>query len=125
MLQLTTIFFVIALSVLAGLHYLALEFFLYWHYTWLDIPMHLLGGIVAALAVFTLYDFKICIPRRLLHVFPVWLLSLVVILAWEVFKLYAGKEIDEDFVIDTIVDVVVGSLGSIIGFFIAKSLRQI
>ena len=124
MLQLTTILFLISLSVLAVLHVISLQLFLYWHFPWLDIPMHALGGITVAFGLFTLYDFKV-IPRRLLYFIPVWLLSLVAIFGWEVFKLYAGKEIDDEFVIDTVTDVVIGSAGSIVGFYIARSLRSL
>ena len=125
MLKLTTVFFLIGLAVLAVLHYLALAFALYWAYPWFDIPMHLFGGIVVALGVFTLYDLKVYVRSEMLRVLPVFLLSLMVILGWEVFKLYAGKVIDDDFVIDTLMDVTLGSVGSMLGYYLATQLRTL
>ena len=124
MLQITTILFLISLSVLAGIHFIAEYLFLYWKFPWLDIPMHAFGGIIISLGVFTLYDFKV-IPRRYIKLLAVWLIALVVILGWEVFKLFTGKVIDDTFVIDTVMDIVIGSVGSLVGYYVANNIRHL
>lgn len=124
MLQVTTIFFLISLSVLATLHFIALQLSLYWYFSWLDIPMHAFGGMVLAFGIFTAYDLRV-IKKDWLQALPVWLLSLVCIFGWEVFKLYTGKVIDEAFVLDTIMDITIGSIGSMLGYYVAKSIRTL
>ena len=124
MLQITTILFVVALSVLAGIHFIAEYLFLYWKFPWLDIPVHFFGGTIIVLGLFTLRDFKI-IPKSWLHRVPVFLLSLVVILGWEVFILFAGKVIDDTFISDTVIDITVGLLGVLVGYYIANSIRHV
>ena len=125
MLKLTTIFFLIGALVLAVLHGIAETLSLYWYYWWFDLPMHLFGGAIVALGWFTLHDLGLWVRTEHLRLLSIWLLSLVVMLLWEVFKLYAGKEIDEDFVLDTVLDLTMGSLGSLIGFYVAKQLRTL
>ena len=85
MLKLPTIFFLIAGSILAVIHVISLELFLYWKYLWLDIPMHALGGAVVALGLFTLHDLWPRYPKRLLYPIPVLLLVLLVAMGWEVY----------------------------------------
>ena len=124
MLQVTTILFLVALSVLAGIHVIAEYLFLYWKFPWFDIPMHAFGGIIISLGVFTLYDFKI-ISKDRLTLGSVFLLALVVILGWEVFKLFTGKVIDDTFVLDTVMDIGIGSIGSVVGYYIANNIRHL
>lgn len=40
--------FFIALAVMAALHFFALHYFWYWVYWWFDIPLHVLGGMMAS-----------------------------------------------------------------------------
>lgn len=42
-----------SLVTLALVHYLSFEFFLYWKYLWLDIPVHILGTITVAFGIAT------------------------------------------------------------------------
>lgn len=123
MLKLTTILFVIAFFVLALLHYLALTLHLYWHFSWLDMPMHFFGGIVVALGVFTTADLIKRFPERLLLFVPVISFVLIVALSWEVFELYAGAEKEASHVLDTISDLVLGIIGGSCGWYLARQLR--
>ncbi len=86
--------------------------------------MHAFGGIIITLGVFTLYDFKV-IPKLLLQLLPVWLIALVIILGWEVFKLFMGKVIDDTFIVDTVMDITIGSTGSVVGYYIANNIRHL
>ena len=125
MLKLPTIFFLITLSVLAVLHIVALKLFLYWRFPWFDIPMHLFGGAVVALGIFTLHDLLRSFPARLTYLIPVLLFTIMIALAWEVFQLQIGKPIDDDYVLDTIIDVLLGATGSVIGYYIATQLQRL
>jgi len=121
----TTLLFIIAASVLAVTHYLSLELFLYWRYLWLDMPMHLLGGVVAALGYLSLRDFM---PNWQPH----WSRSVMVIgfvflvaLSWEVFEFAIGIEFDNDrYLFDTISDLFIGVAGGLIGYFIGTRIQN-
>ena len=122
MIKLPTIIFVITISVLAVIHIIALELYLYWEFLWLDIPMHLLGGSAIALGVFAAHDFIKQFPKRLLYPIPVLLTVLTVALLWEVYELGIGIPIEDDFEVDTIVDLIMGMLGGVIGYVVAYSV---
>ncbi len=126
MLQLTTIFFVISLGLLALLHYLALEFFLYWRFIWIDLVMHFFGGAVVALGCFTLKDFIRGIPVRFLYVVPVISAVLIVSLLWEIFEIYIGVPVLEPgFGRDAIFDILSALLGGFVGFVVGHSIRKL
>jgi len=124
MLQLTTILFLIAFSMLAAIHYLALQLFFYWRFTWFDIPMHLFGGAVVALGVFTLRDLRL-IPNTFLTVKMVLLFVFITAGVWELFELYAGVPIDEAYYPDTTLDVIMGMLGGYLGYIVGNRLRSL
>ena len=125
MLKLPTIFFLISGSILAVVHYISLELFLYWHYRWLDIPMHALGGAVVALFIFTVKDLRPKYPARLLYPIPVLLLLFLVAMAWEVYEIGIGIPIEDDYEIDTITDLIMGMLGGIIGYIVGYSVSSL
>jgi hypothetical protein len=123
-LQLTTIIFLISFSMLAGIHALALQFSLYWHFFWFDIPMHFFGGAIVALGFFTLRDLKL-FSNKHLTIAKVLLLVLCVAFVWEGFEIFAGVPIESNFVLDTSLDIVFGLLGGFVGFSIGKNLRAL
>lgn len=125
MLQLTTILFLIAGSMLAVLHVVSLRLFLYWHYWWLDLPMHFLGGVVIALLVYTLYDLKIIRSRRLLRMMPVLLIVFVAALVWEGYEVLIGIPIEDDYLVDTVTDLIIGVIGGFVGAYVAAAIRKL
>ena len=125
MLKLPTIFFLITFSLLAVIHIIALELFLYWRFWWFDIAMHLIGGSVVALGLFTLRDLRIIIPARYLQVVPVLLLVIVVAMTWEVYELFIGVPIESDFVVDTLTDLCMGTIGGLIGYSVGTSVNKL
>ncbi len=125
MLKLPTIFFFISFTLLAVVHIIALKLFLYWKYTWFDIPMHILGGIVVALGLYTLNDIRLLVPDRYLRLFPVVLLVLTVGLLWEVFELAIGIPIEEDYAVDTATDLAMGVTGAVFGYIVGRALRRL
>ena len=125
MIRLNTLFCLVAASVLAGVHILALEFFLYWRYLWLDIPMHILGGAVAALMVFVPYDFVAPLPKRWLEPLPVLSMVLIVALLWESYEIFIGIPFGSDYAVDTISDLGAGLLGGVFGLLVGSSLYRL
>jgi hypothetical protein len=122
MLQLTTILFLIAFSTLAVIHALALALSLYWHFWWFDIPMHMFGGVIVALGLFTLRDLRI-ISNRFLKLIPVLTFVFIVALVWEGYELLIGIPMESDYAIDTLADLTMGLLGAIVGYVIGIKLR--
>ena len=122
MLRLNTILLLIASSVLSATHILASEFFLYWRYPWFDVPMHILGGIVAALFIFFLADLRILSSRRWRSCFSVMTFVLIVAIVWECYEVVIGVQIQDNYVFDTTIDVVAGLLGGLLGFFIGSKI---
>jgi hypothetical protein len=124
MLQLTTIVFLIAFSVLAVIHNLAIQLYLYWHIWWLDIPVHAFGGAIVALGLFTLRDLKM-FPNSGLRPLPVIAIVIGVALIWEAYEVAIGLPMLEDYIFDTVLDVCMGLGGGIIGYVIGNSLRKL
>ena len=89
MLKINTVLFLIALSILAGIHMIALELFLYWRYLWLDVPVHVLGGVVVVLGAYTFNELKLPLAHHLVASFWHTLIFVVsVMIAWEVFEVW-------------------------------------
>jgi len=126
MLKLTTVFFVITLAVLAMLHYVALEFALYWRFWWFDILMHFFGGAVVALGLFTLKDFNNDIPDRLQYFWPIISGVIVVALSWELFEIVIGTPaIESGYLLDTTIDLLMGAVGGFVGFVVGHTIRKL
>lgn len=125
MLKLPTIFFLVAFSVLAVIHVLAMKLFLYWSVWWFDIPMHFLGGSVVALGLFTLHDLRIIVQDRHLQLVQVITLVLLIALSWEVFELAVATPVIGDYMLDTFTDLGMGILGGLVGYSIGFNLKKI
>lgn len=111
--------FFISLSVVFGIHLLALYFELYWVYPWLDIPMHVFGGITIVLGLAAFFP-------RMLHSFLTPLLVVLgVSLLWEVFEHLIGFSFIEEayYVFDTGLDFLMGILGGLIGYVLVKNIE--
>lgn len=123
----TTVVFFIAFSTLAVIHALAIKLYLYWHFWWLDIPMHFLGGVIVALGLYTLRDIRV-FPDRFLTAVPVVALVFLVAVLWEVFEVKAGipnYPNPSDYWFDTIKDICMGMCGGTLGYIIGNSLRNL
>mgnify|MGYP006914907401 FL=1 len=125
MIKLPTILFLISFSMLAVIHVIALELFLYWSISWFDIPVHFLGGSVVALGLFTLHDLRIYVKSRHLRPVPVVFIVLLVALAWEVFEIAAGVPIEANYVIDTLTDISMGILGGLVGYSVGTNVNKL
>lgn len=114
------------LLVIAVVHTVSINFFLYWKYVWLDIPMHVLGGVACALGYATLPFFGVKFSE--VHTSLFWFLSftLLIGLVWEVFEYCAGvSRIETDFIFDTAFDFGMDAVGGILGYVLIKNLNTI
>lgn len=103
-----------ALSVLLlAAHLYALHGFLYWHYRWFDIPMHIFGG--AALGSF-IFAFG-----RMRRTATYFLLIFAAVVGWEIFE-YLGhiSTGQPDYWLDTTKDIADGVIGASAVLVIAR-----
>ena|SRR3989344_5712710 len=110
----------LVLAVVAAVHIAALQLYLYWYFPWLDLFVHLFGGMWAALIVTWL--------MRLFKREPTLISLLVAVIligiAWEIFEVAIGMTYyEENFVLDTALDLLMDTMGGIIGYFIAPRLK--
>ena len=110
--------FVILLAFFISIaHLVALNFYLYFAFWWLDIIMHFLGGLLVALASLLAYITvrKIEKLSRRQATLIVLLGIIVVGTFWEVFEYFAGISLGSDFVIDTVTDAIMNLIGASVG----------
>lgn len=110
-----------ALIAMASLHIAAVLFALYWHYVWLDVATHFLGGVWVALAVQLA---RVWMKQPLLNSVWVLILVLVVGIAWEVFELLTGIPREDNYMFDTSIDLVMDSLGGLLGYAISRLIER-
>lgn len=125
MLKLPTILFLISLSLLAVIHTVALNLFLYWRFSWFDIPMHFFGGAIVALGIFTLKDLGIYITDRHIRLVQVLVLVFMVALSWEAYELFIGVPVEDNYAIDTITDLCLGVVGGLVGYSVGTSISKL
>ena len=109
------IYFIFALNTLA------LVFSLYYTWFWFDIPMHFLGGLWVALALGWLFYFSGYISKLTQRPFVLIVLGTVIVGGlWEVFEFVVGARLEEGYVFDTSLDMVMDTLGALCGFVYLK-----
>ncbi len=98
---------------LLTLHLYALENYLYWYYRWLDIPMHILGGVAIGALLINYLG-----ARRALLYFT---LMFGVVVIWEVFENVESISTGQpDYWFDTAYDMINGLIGAVLTFFAAR-----
>lgn len=125
MIRLTTVFFLISVSVLVTIHALATYLDLYWFWWWLDIPMHILGGSSIVLGIATARDIRIPHAARLLTLPNAILTVLLGAISWEVYQFLTTPSVKDGYVLDTLGDVGFGLIGGLLGWYIVRALDQI
>lgn len=112
------IFLFILVFVIAVLHIIAIELFLYWTYSWFDILMHFLGGLFIGLSAlwFFFESGYIKMHRSYRQAFIVVGVSIVLVgVGWEIFEFLADVPREVNYVADTIVDLIMDLLGALLG----------
>lgn len=124
--HLSILLLLIASAVLAALHMLALEFYLYWQYPWFDVPMHFLGGTIVALSVYAILDFGLPLPRWATTLVAVLVFVFIIGVVWEVWEVLAEISTREsNYSFDTALDLVMDVLGGMIGYFVGSRTRAL
>ncbi len=121
----TTILALILGAQLAVVHWVAVKFSLYWEISWLDNLMHLLGGVVLVMLLYTLVDIKMIRARWVVSWRRTAGLVLLVLMGWEVLGVVMIMRFKANFIADTSLDVLFGILGSIIGWWIGRQLKKL
>ncbi len=117
------ILFFIALAFLASIHYLAMSWSLYWIYSWFDIPIHAIGGVVVALGSQSSF-FKRLFRVEVQTFVRCMTLVMVVGISWEVFEWQVGIIDSLVYLFDTGLDLCMDFLGGVLGYIIASVLRS-
>ena len=99
-------------ALLASVHLYALPHFWYWHYPWLDLPVHLLGGMFMATAVIGV------LGRSRPKLF--FLAVLGGALGWELFEFVINADPEANFVLDTSFDLLMDTLGIVLSYAVAR-----
>jgi hypothetical protein len=111
-------FLLIFIFLLDVLHFIALQFYLYWAVWWFDVLMHFLGGFWVGLAAlwliflsgYTKYNVSDFSAKS---IFLTTLSSVIIIGAlWEFFELAVGVPVVGNYASDTFTDLVIGMLGA-------------
>ncbi len=110
---------------MAVTHYLAIELYIYWRYPWFDIPMHFIGGSVVALGYLTAHDFIPKLPSRWFTFVPALIFVFSTALLWELFELVAGITVQNGYMVDTVVDIMMGLFGGTAGYFVGSKIKEI
>lgn len=111
--------FVSALAALAVVQLFAVFFSLYWVYHWLDIPMHIFGGLVVALGYLAFVE-RFELPRTASGLNATLLATLVVGLGWEAYELVTGAFFRDVAPLgDTMLDLLMDLVGAALGYAIA------
>lgn len=111
----------VALTLLAALHNMALQLDLYWHFVWLDVASHFLGGIWVALVIQLVMAHQ---RRRQLRLAPLMLGVLLVGMGWELFELTTGLYPQSNYFFDTSLDLLMDMMGAAVGYYVARGLQQ-
>ncbi len=122
-----TLFFLLSTVLLMGItDFAARTFSLYWQYPWLDIPMHLLGGVAVVLAIFSLAELLTSFPERYVTLVPILTVVLIVGLLWEFVEIQIGIPLLEaDFEVDMISDLSMDVAGGILGYIVGSRISKL
>ena len=110
----------IILLIVGATHVAALQWSLYWHFLWLDIPVHFLSGAWVALAAAWFLDWQ----KYPIGVFRALSIVLVFGAAWELFEITAGVPLEVNYAFDTTLDLLMDIAGGACGFFAAQRMLQ-
>ncbi len=109
-------------------HVVALHFSIYWTIEGYDSFMHAFGGFIGALMViYTLQKIGISpqsLPKKIILLLFVMISVIAVGSIWELWEIFVGFTDPFTDIVDTISDLIMDTIGSIIGFmYYDKKLR--
>ena len=119
----------IFLVLTAILHFLALEFHLYWDVWWFDCVVHFCGGICVALATLWFFYYSEIVEKQKLSNFSMFFrlifTTFIIGIIWEFFEFHFGLTFihHSNFLVgifDSVSDIIMDLLGAIVvGFYIS------
>ena len=108
-------------SVLAVLHLISIEFYLYWRFLWLDLVAHILGGIWAGLFILWMRSLFGYMPHIAWSIGGAFFIGI----AWEIFEVAAGIPREANYMLDTSIDLFMDTLGgAIAGLLVLFAAKQ-
>lgn len=119
------IFWSLLLVAITMLHLVALELYLYWVYSWFDIMMHFLGGLFIGLSTlwFFLQSGYVRMRQSLRNVILIAGSSIILVgVGWEIFEVLAGIPIEENFALDTTIDLIMDAIGAFVAGYVFTKL---
>lgn len=114
------LFVLILALVIAVLHYIANEYFLYFHWWWADIVMHFLGGLfIGSAALWWIrYEVPIGLRKYVPRFVSVFIIVLLVGIGWEVLEKIFDAHASINYVLDTTLDLVTNMAGMMAAYLI-------
>ncbi len=115
---------------LAGLHFLAGAFYLYWVYWWYDVLMHFLAGVVGGFAAYWVlfksgHFYSDTQVRVWVLILAVFVCVLIAGVAWEVFEYVNGiTDSHEGYRVDVINDLILDSAGGVLAALLSLRKRH-
>lgn len=110
----------VVIVVLAVFHLTALEFYLYWHFVWLDIVTHALGGMWIGILVLMIRAWLGYTPSIVWGVFGAIVLGGL----WEVFDAFVGVPWGANDALDTSIDLLMDAVGGAFGALFAQNVLK-
>ena len=114
--------FYLALSIafiIISFHQIATDLYLYWTYKWIDIPMHIMGGIMTGLFTFVLLRAAGWSESKLYLFIGVLLVGV----AWELLEVhFRVSPLDAPYWFDTRKDLIDDIIGGLISIYIWKKI---
>lgn len=104
-----------AAVIFALAHLFFLKTFFYWEYEYLDLAMHVAGGLLIVALWYEFFTFF-----RSNRYTPLFVL-VTVIVSWEIFKYLIGSTVQSNYAIDTVTDVLAGLCGGLASFLFYRS----
>ena len=112
---------------IAVLNKIALNFFLYWRFWWFDILMHFLGGLWVGIIILWLYYYSGYIKRPIeskKYVFWLSVISVIIVgLGWEIFEFIIEVDFSNNYVGDTLLDLIMDTIGAVVAFWVIIKAR--
>lgn len=107
------------IAFIALLHILAIEFYLYRMFWWFDVLIHFLSGLWVSLLSLWIYFRSGYVKRPVQNIKQACIVAaftvIVISVLWEFYQIIIGIPIEENYVQDTIVDLVMDALGALMG----------